>query len=347
MVKDIKITQVCTDSLACEPLIERMPNGELLCVCQLGGTSEPAPENRVYFFHSKDEGETWSERKSIYPEDGQAVYCTELSVIDDEVTAYLTVHTGRFLDWKCYMMKSFDNGYTWKNYGNPLFFPEYTFIRGMYTTKSGRILLPYQNYPVTKEEHDRILQEEIDKGIWVNTQTPYCDTGVLISDDGGKTYEKFTACQVPMASVGAWAWTEPTVAELSDGTIVMLTRRCGSGWLFRCESKDGGKTWSERIQTDIPNPSNKPKLFNLPDGRIALIHTPNSHHMTKPPYKYALRYPYELWISDDDMQSWGEKIRLTDFPGEYSYTDGFYEDGHLRFVVEHNRHTVLYFDVTL
>ena len=53
------------------------------------------------------------------------------------------------------------------------------------------------------------------------------------------------------------------------------------------------------------------------------------------------------WISDDDMKTWGEKIRLTDFPGEYSYTDGFYEDGHLRFVIEHNRHTVLYFDVTL
>ena len=28
------------------------------------------------------------------------------------------------------MMKSFDNGYTWENAGEPPFFPEYTFIRG-------------------------------------------------------------------------------------------------------------------------------------------------------------------------------------------------------------------------
>lgn len=86
MVKNVSIKQIYTDSLSCEPLIERTANGELLCVCQCGGVSEPAPENRVYVFHSKDDGRTWSRKESIYPEDGQAVYCTELSVAGDEIT---------------------------------------------------------------------------------------------------------------------------------------------------------------------------------------------------------------------------------------------------------------------
>lgn len=335
MVKNILIKQIYTNSLSCEPLLEKMPNGELLCVCQCGGTKEPDAENREYFFHSKDNGETWSEPESIYPEDGQAVYCTELSVMGDEITAYLTVHTGRFLDWKCIMMKSFDNGYTWKNFGSPAYFPEYTFIRATLKTSDNRIMIPYHTYPVTKEEHDRVLREEEDKVIW-STNTPYCETGVLISNDGGKNYEKYQACRIDMKD--KWVWAEPTLAELSDGTIVMLMRKDGAGWLYRCDSKDGGISWSEYYKTDIPNPTNKPRLFNLDDGRIALIHTPSdSIH----------RFPLELWISDDNMKTWSSKTRLTDFPGEYNYTDGFYENGHIKFVIEHNRHTILYFDVTL
>ena len=81
----------------------------------------------------------------------------------------------------------------------------------------------------------------------------------------------------------------------------------------------------------------------MDDGRIALLNTPNNIDISGEAFG-SKRFPYELWISNDDMRTW-EKTQLTDFPGSYSYTDGFYENGHLRFVVEHNRHTVIYFDV--
>ena len=342
MVKNVRIEQITSRALSCEPLVERMPNGELLCVCQCGGTSEPAPENRVYFFHSSDEGKTWTKPEIIYPEDGQAVYCTELSRIGDEITAYLTVHSGMFLDWKCFMMKSFDSGYTWQNYGTPPFFPEYTFMRGMLTLKNGNVVLPYHTYPVTKEEHDRILREETRKCVTTNTKTPYCECGVLISADGGKSWERYTAAKIPHTV--RWVWGEPTVAELSDGTLAMLMRNL-DGYLLRCDSSDGGKTWGEYYVTDIPNPSNKPRLIMMDGGRIALLHTPNNSEL-KRGISGCMRSPYELWITEDDMKTW-EKTRLTDFPGSFSYSDGFYEDGHLRFVIEHNRHTVLYYDVTI
>ena len=336
---NIKIRQIGTNALSCEPLIVRCANGELLCVCQCGGTYEPAPENRVYAFHSADDGETWSKKESIYPEDGQAVYCTELTVFGDEITAYLTVHSGRFIDWKCFMMKSFDNGYTWKNFGTPPHFPEYTFIRPTLVKKNGDILTPYQYYPVTKEEHDRVKFEEDapKKFIGTNTQTPYCESGVLYSTDGGKTYERYMSCRMDMSD--GWIWSEPTVAELSDGSVSMLMRKNRTGWLYRCDSPDGGKTWGDYYQTDIPNPSNKPRLVPLDNGRIALFHTPSE--------TLGKRFPFEMWISDDDMKTWSQKVRLTDFPGSYSYSDGFYEDGHVHLVIEHNRHTILYFDIEL
>jgi len=72
-----------------------------------------------------------------------------------------------------------------------------------------------------------------------------------------------------------------SVAELSNGTIVMLMRKDGTVWLYRCDSKDGGKSWSNYYQTNIPNPSNKPRLFNLDNGRIALINTASNGDNTK------------------------------------------------------------------
>ena len=237
----------------------------------------------------------------------------------------------------------YDGGYNWENHGNPPFFPEYTFIRAAVKNSSGNLCIPYQYYPVTRAEHDRILSEEQFKGVFFNTKTPYCESGVIIRDEKTGAFTRHAACRMDMSE--GWIWSEPTVANLSDGSMAMLMRKCRSGWLYRCDSPDGGKTWGEYYKTDIPNPTNKPRLINLDGGRIAFIHTPNNAGIENG--GWALRFPLELWISDDDMKSWSEKIRLTDFPGAYSYSDGFYEDGHIHFVIEHNRHTILYFDVEL
>lgn len=172
MVKSIRIEQICTSTLCCEPILRKTANGELLCLCQCGGPCEPHPDNRVYAYYSNDDGKTWTGNVPVYPEVGRAVYCTEVTVSGDEITAYLTIHSGCFLDWKCVMMKSYDNGRTWKNAGPPPHFPEYTFIRGTITTSNGNILTPYQYYPVTKEEHDRVFFEEKNKAIFT-TNTPY------------------------------------------------------------------------------------------------------------------------------------------------------------------------------
>lgn len=339
MIKNVRIRQVHTDSLSCEPILRRTESGELLCVCQCDGTCDLRPENRAYVFHSNDNGETWSEGEKIYPEDGQAVYCTEVSVDGNEITAYLSVHNGSLFNWKCLMMKSFDNGYTWEDFGAPPHFEGYTLIRSRIRTSKNDIVIPYQHYTVTEEQKERLEKDNTieRKGLW-HTGAKYCESGVLISNDNGESYERYTAAKTE-TTMKDIIWSEPTVVELSDGRLAMLMRKDGSGWLWYTESSDGGKTWSETIKTDIPNPSNKPKLIKIDDGRIALLHTPSS--------TIGQRFPLSLWISTDDMKTWEFKTALTNFPGCYSYCGGFYENGHIMFTVEHNRHTVLLFDVEL
>lgn len=327
------IRLVHLDTLSCEPIVRRMPNGELLCVCQCGGTYEPAPENREVVFHSKDNGKTWSDPESIMPECGRAVYCTEVSVHNGVVRAFITTHLGHFVDWRCTVLESRDNGYTWENIGPIPHVCAYTFVRGLLVRNDGSLVYPYHSYPISRE-----LTEKLIAALGATAHLPYpgyAENGVIISTDGGKSFEKYVACRLP--SEDKWVYSEPTLAQLSDGKIVMLMRNDKTGCLWRCESNDGGMTWSEPVATDIPNPGCKVKLIQIPDGRIVLLHTPNKE----------IRYPFEAWISDDEMKTWGEKILLTDYPGKYDYSDGFYEDGHLYFTIEVNRRDVLFFDMEI
>ena len=339
MVKSTRIRMIHNKrEMTLEPFVRRTANGELLVVFTSDGPEEPHPLNRVYFCHSNDNGDTWTPKEKLCPEEGVATTVTEVTVLGQEITAYISTHTGRHLGWKCYMYKSFDNGYTWQNYGTPPFFPEYTYIRSALQKKNGDILTPFQHYPVTRQMYDALLADDtIEDKLIDKLPVPYCHTGVLLSTDGNKTFEKYTALKMPINEQNGWIWSEPTLAELSDGRIAMLVRK-NDGYLGYTESCDGGKTWCEMRQTNILNPSNKPRLIPLDKGRIALLNTPNNKRT---------RFPLELWISEDDMQSWVYQKPVTDFPGFYPYSDGFYENGHLYCVVDYKRIAVLFFDIEL
>lgn len=341
-----RIKMFHNDSLSCEPILRRMDDGDLLCVCQCGDVTEPAPGNRVYCFRSHDNGESWSSPYSIYPECGQAVYLTEVMVLNGVVSVFLQIHNGRFLNMRCVVMESCDCGRTWTDAGEPPFYPSFCFVRGMLRLRNGEILLPCQHFPISKEENVRLvianhnITDFRKQKSMMDAQIDHLESNVIISADGGRTYRHFKGPSIAIhGDTGRdWTWTEPTVAQLSDGRLVMLLRVNGTGRLWRSESLDNGRTWSNPVITDIPNPGNKPKLIQLPEGKIALIHTPNE--------KIGMenRMPLAIWISDDDMQSWKDKRIISDFPVYYCYPDGFYENGHILFTIEINRHEILFID---
>lgn len=345
----IRMKMIHNDSLSCEPILRRMPNGDLLCVSQCGDVTEPAPGNRVYYFLSHDNGETWSKPSLIYPENGQAVYVTEVHELGGVIRAYLQIHSGRFLNMRCVVVESNDNGATWVDGGAPPYYPAFCFIRGMLRMSNGECLIPCQYFPISCDENARLIiashnikEPKLQKAIW-DAEINHLENNLLITNNEGKTYSHFKGPEIAIKGATGvdWNWTEPTLAELSDHKIVMLIRVNHTGCLWRSESKDYGRTWTEAIPTDIPNPGNKPKLLNIPDGRIALIHTPN------PTCGMSGRNPLAIWISSDDMQTWSEKKVISDMPLVFCYPDGFYEDGHILFTIELNRHEILFVDYEL
>ncbi len=338
----LKNVSIYTSSLACEPMIERMPNGELLCLCQFDGPMEPHPENRVYAMHSADNGDTWSEPVSIF-ENGMAVYCTELCVVDGKAIAFITLHSGRFLDWVCHVFESEDNGYTWTDKGLAPCIPDYTFVRKRMVLKNGDIAYPYQHYDVTPEmaqavkDNDAIPEEQ--KFVW-KCAAKKATSGLLVSHDGGKTFENYVACEISVEE--RWIWPEPHVAEFEDGHLVMLIRPALVGNLKMLESFDSGKTWSEPVETGIPNPSNKPFFMNLENGEAVLLHTPNSKNFGMAGTR-GVRSPLEAWFTNDGAKNWYRK-EVISFDSRCDYADAFEENGHLYIVQEHFRKELKFYD---
>ena len=197
----------------------------------------------------------------------------------------------------------------------------------------------YQGWPTVARDENGTLYAVV-SGFRVQHVCPFGKTVMYISKNNGKTWTRYPGVYSYFGgdTGRSWVWSEPTIYEQENGTISMLIRVNNTGYLWRSDSTDGGKTFSEPVQTDIPNPSNKPKLLALPGGAVALIHTPNSKCGMRE------RNPLAVWYSYDNMVTWPRKHVISDFPGCFCYPDGVAEDGHILFAIEFNRHEILFVD---
>ena len=329
------INQICSHSLALEPLIGEF-KGQIICVVTVGGDREPCPDNRVCAYYSKDRGRTWTGGDIIYTCD-RACYANSLNIIEGKIYISMIVHDGDFWNMKSVTIVS-EDGYNFKETDIFSFLHPWTLIRPMKTLRDGTILIPYHSYPALN--YERVcLQGVIIKEPKEDYKNIECFT--LKQPEGWRSMSKET-----IDGTLGWIWTEPSIVELSTGDLVMLMRVDNTGWLWKSLSKDRGLTWSAPSRTDIPNSTCKAQAINCGD-KIALIHVPNNKEIVEEGAFYAKRWPLEVWVSEDDIKTWSKKIRVTDFPGEYHYPNGYYKEGKLCFVIEHNRHTVLYIDLDI
>lgn len=217
-----------------------------------------------------------------------------------------------------------------------MWMPRRAFVRNRYVASWGDWYLPCQNYDTVED--------------W--TIAPHADgsfkhplNGVLISNNQGKSW------QVSPGIAGAKGWAENNLVELSDGSMAMLIRSDGDGCLLRSDSTDRGRTWTDPVRTDIPNPGSKARLHRFSDGRILLVHNPNAQtrHPSSRPQAACQRNPLAIWISDDDMKTWSVKRVLADFPGMLAYPDGMLDEAGnmLHIAFDYNRHDVIYWGAEL
>ncbi|MBO0947748.1 sialidase family protein [Fibrella forsythiae] len=131
------------------------------------------------------------------------------------------------------------------------------------------------------------------------------------TSDWGKTWQRSAPINEGITD-GA---IQPSVLFHKNGQLQALCRSQKSGFVLETWSKDGGKTWSARAKTKLPNPNSGTDAVTLADGRHVLVYNPTS---PTPGQFGGPRTPLHAAISADG-KTWKTLAVLENEPGEYSY----------------------------
>lgn len=281
-----------------EPVLRRMPNGDLISIFYSGGRTEPDPGNVAAIVRSDDDGKTWSEPCQVFAHDTRCVYATE--IFTEGMRPFAAVHTyeygGYFSELRASFSVSDDSGLTW---GEPFT------IKGVppnFCVRQGRLLSDGTwIFPVYWVEQDAGWNFDLRKVGISGIRGWRFSSAVIRSHDLGQT---FSLGGYQAHPVGFW---EPDVIETHPGRLVMFLRCDQGGVLWRSDSPDFGVTWTPAEPTDIPNPGSKIVLFQI-EGKTVLAHNPTS----------TGRRVLELWVSEDRCATWRRKIRLAEIATEGS-----------------------------
>ena len=118
---------------------------------------------------------------------------------------------------------------------------------------------------------------------------------MALSDDSGETWQ----FSEPLVGAGS---IQPSVAVKADGTLAAYMRDNGPPpkRLHYAESTDNGMTWSDVIDSELPNPGSGADIVTLSDGRWALAYNDTERG----------RHSLAVSFSEDEGASWARTLHL-------------------------------------
>ncbi len=354
--------------------LQQAPNGDILAWWLSGSGHEPATDNCVLMARSSDGGKTWGEPRIIVPAGEEAGALMAMQATSDGRLIALGARwpsAQEYTVWHCFRMESGDNGFTWSD-------PESLALRPAHNVAPGGRLLRLDNgewliaasffekrpAPLraeiaalagAKSEAEALALPPAPDGKCpagkFGTHLHGCSVFISDRDDFRGLTEHGHIANRPLGLL------EPTIVQLKNGRLVMFARAECGGFLWRTESADRGRTWTEAVETDIPNPTSLPFLIRLADERIALIHNNTGGRRGL----MTARSPLSIWISDDELASWSIKADIVtrtpvprpdgfpaDQPDNLAYPNGLVlADGRFVFGYDRNRRQAMFVEVEI
>jgi predicted neuraminidase len=161
------------------------------------------------------------------------------------------------------------------------------------------VIGPVKNKPLLLEDGTLLCGSSIESwrrwGCWID-----------ITKDLGKTWSKSSPINLKDDVMGI---IQPALFFGAKGKLCLLARSYDEGTICSAISEDGGKTWSEALPIDLPNPNSAIDAVRLHHGQILLVY---NHSTTE-------RTPLNIALSNDGGEHWNASLVLENTPGEYSY----------------------------
>lgn len=166
--------------------------------------------------------------------------------------------------------------------------------------KSGRLVLPVFGSDVTAADYGAATEQLRAWCYW--------------SEDEGTSWHEGKG-KVSLPKRGAM---EPSVAQLSDGTLVMALRSA-LGFVYMSRSNDQGEMWSEAWSSGLEAPEASLTMAAFPDGKALLLvycsgkFVPTHHHSGE-------RTPLTAAVSKDGGKTWRIIGNIAGGPHEFGAT---------------------------
>jgi len=108
---------------------------------------------------------------------------------------------------------------------------------------------------------------------------------------------------------------QAAVVETKPGQLLALARRGGDyepgddGFVVQMESGDGGRNWSQGVETKFPNPNAAIELIKLQSGNLLFVY---NHSMDE-------RSPLRAVLSEDRGKTWPRVMDIAAGEGSFAY----------------------------
>ena len=269
--------------------ITQLTNGDLY-IAYYGGSGEYGDDTAVYGSHLKVGEKQWTEPKVIAdtPDRGEGNPIV-WQAPDGLVWLFYVNRYGE--TWSNARVKgkiSEDGAKSWSD-SFMLNFEEGTMVRGQpIALNNGDYLLPM--YHETGEDQEKTASSTCSYFMRYNPKT--------------KVWTETNRIKSPMGNL------QPQVVQLTDKYLVAYIRRGGDylptnhGYMLRSESRDGGYTWSDAVETKFPNPNAAVDFIKLRNNHLLLVYNNNMNDRT--PLTVAVStdgdktYPYRRDIAGGD-----------------------------------------------
>lgn len=280
-------------------------NGEIHAAW-FGGTHEKADD--VEIWHAVRSADGWSEAEMVSPQGNIACWNPVMHRMGDGVI--LWYKRGREISgWQTFT-RTLENG-TWS--------AERELIPGDDSGGRG----PVKNKPILLSDGTLLAgaSHETPGG---QSWRAFFD----LSSDGGETWQRTDYINDDGVKL-----IQPAMWESENGVHALI--RSASGYIYRTDSADMGRTWTKAYPTSMPNNNSGIDLAHLDDGTLALVCNPVGDN-------WGARSPISLFLSRDNGETWVKEMDLETGEGEFSYPAVIYEDGVLHITFTYKRKSVMY-----
>lgn len=132
---------------------------------------------------------------------------------------------------------------------------------------------------------------------------------------------------------------QPAPVQIDDNYLISYSRRGGGydgsekGHLVRSESHDGGRTWSEGVDSPFPNPNAAADFIKLKNGHLVLVYNDS----------YIDRTPLTVAISTDNDTTYPYKRNIAEGENSFAYPMAIQtKDGKIHVIYTSNQRTTIH-----